>query len=315
MLALLSKQISITIPPLLFLIEWWSSRQPFDLWSSIRRYALFVAAAVGFSLLQYLTQSTHTFASVFGWQFGASMAYILLQYLVLFFLPWGSFPSIDLNQVQVGAAVTYAWVAVAVVIYAYVTWRSRSRTLLVLAAFTLMNLLPVLPFPFIENRYLYLPIMAAALILALLFTWRASPWALAVASRCRCLRSVRLSAWATGLAINDSALSRRGMGAAVPRSFSRRRARSTQHCRRTRCFTLSIRSRLRPADLSGMSMAAVRQRRLGEELDRICRSGTATIKPTFTISTIPAGRSRLRRRRTRRRKSSRCRWTFRAAFG
>lgn len=206
-LALLSKQISITVPPLLFMIEWWSTRQPFDLLSAVRRYALFVAAAVGFSLLQYLTQSTHTFASVFGWQFGASMAYILLQYLVLVFFPWGSFPSIDLNQVQVGAAVTYAWVAVAVLAYAYVTWRMRSRALLVLAAFTLMNLLPVLPFPFIENRYLYLPIAAAALVLALLLYQARRTVGTRAGFALASAVILALLAVGNGFAINDSALS------------------------------------------------------------------------------------------------------------
>jgi hypothetical protein len=126
---------------------------------------------------------------------------------VLFFLPWGSFPSIDLNQVQVGVAVTYAWVILAVVIYVYVTWRLRSRTLLVLAAFALMNLLPVLPFPFIENRYLYLPITAAALILALLVHLaRQAAGGRAGFALVAAVLLALLSA-GNGLAINDSALS------------------------------------------------------------------------------------------------------------
>lgn len=168
-LALMSKQLSVTLPAVLFLSEWLLRQKPFSLVGAIRRYALFGVAAMLFLFIQYFTPSTHTFASVFGWQFGESMAFFLVQYLVLFFFPWGVFPSIDLNVVEAGAPPTYLWLAVALILFAAVAWRKRSRALLFLAAFVLMNLLPVLPFPFIEHRYLYLPIMAAAVILALLF--------------------------------------------------------------------------------------------------------------------------------------------------
>ena len=206
-LALMSKQISVTIPVVLFLIEWLLLQQSFSIVRAVRRYGLFVASAILFMLIQYDTQSTHTFASVFGWQVGASMAFILVQYLVLFFFPWGVFPSIDLNVVQAGSLPTYAWLVLALIILVFVAWRKRSRTLLFLGAFTLMNLLPVLPFPFIEHRYLYLPIMAAAVVLALLFdqarrvlgarAWFASVAAILLA----------LLAFGNGLSINASALS------------------------------------------------------------------------------------------------------------
>src|SRR5450756_1015085 len=57
-LALMSKQISITIPIALFLLEWLVLQKPFALTRAVRRYALFVIAAIAFSLLQYFTQST-----------------------------------------------------------------------------------------------------------------------------------------------------------------------------------------------------------------------------------------------------------------
>ncbi len=205
-LALLSKQISITIPIVLFLIEWLLLQKPISTIGLLRRYGLFVAGAVAFSLLQYLTQSTHTFASVFGWQVGASMAWILLQYLVLFFFPWGVFPSLDLNVVEAGTLPTYTWLAIALTIFLIVAWRKRSRALLFLAAFALLNLLPVLPFPFIEHRYLYLPIMAAGVMLALLFDGARNSLGARTQFAPMAALVLALVALGNGLSINDSAL-------------------------------------------------------------------------------------------------------------
>jgi len=168
-LALMAKQTAFTLPPILFLIELWVANQPFALKRAVRRYALFAVPAGLFALIQSTTQSTHTFTSVFGWQFGVKMAFIFLQYLVLFFFPWGDFPSIDYNVEEAGTPVTYAWVVGALVLLAIVLIRQRNRALWLLCLFTLLTIAPVLPFPFIEHRYLYLPIMSAAIFLALMF--------------------------------------------------------------------------------------------------------------------------------------------------
>jgi hypothetical protein len=205
-LALLSKQVSLTLPIVFFLIETWVKQEHFSIGRTAQRYAPFAVVAIVFALVQYGTQSTHTFAGVFGWQLSTTMAFILIQYLVLFFFPWGVFPSLDLNLVQAGDAFSYAWAAIAILVLAYVTWRKRSRILLFLGAVALLNLLPVLPFPFIEHRYLYLPILSAAIILALVVE-QARPlihgraW-LAVASSA----GLGLLALGSGLAVNASAI-------------------------------------------------------------------------------------------------------------
>lgn len=206
-LALLCKQISITLPVVMFLAEWWLQRKPLDVAAVVRRYGPFVLGVILFSLVQYTTQSTHTFAGVFGWQVGATMAFILVQYLVLFFFPWGIYPSLDINQVEAGDLRTYAWLVVALCILVVVLWRTRSRVLLFLGAFTLLNLFPVLPFPFIEHRYLYIPIISAAVMLALVFAavyrrWGRRLWFLLGAPAAL----VVLLIW-TGLSVDVSAAS------------------------------------------------------------------------------------------------------------
>lgn len=205
-LALLSKQVSITLPVVLFLIEWLLRREPRTILGLIRRYAPFAVIALGFALVQYWTGSTHTFAGVFGWQLGTTMAFILAQYLVLFFFPWGVFPSFDLNLVQVGDAFSYAWATLGILMLAFVAWQKHSRILVFLGAFALLNLLPVLPFPFIEHRYLYLPILSAATILALVFeqAWtviRERAWLVMTSAA-----GLALLALSCGLAVNASAM-------------------------------------------------------------------------------------------------------------
>jgi hypothetical protein len=206
-LTLMSKQIGITIPLVLFLAEWWLMGKPISIPSAVRRYGLFVAGALVFSVVQYATQSTHTFAGVFGWQVGATMAFILVQYLVLFFFPWGVFPSLDINQVEAGDPITYTWLVVALLLLLFVMWRKRSRALFFLGVFTLLNLIPVLPFPFIEHRYLYIPILSAAIFLGLMLELarsvlgRRSWFALASSG------GLALLFLGSGLAVNESALS------------------------------------------------------------------------------------------------------------
>ncbi len=168
-LALLSKQTAVTIPIALFLLDRWFAGKSISLSNLIRRYIGFGVAAIIFVLVQATAPTTSTFTSVFGWQLGATMLWILFQYLVLFFFPWGLYPSIDLNPTDVGTPLTYVWFFLCAIIFLVVLWRTHSRVLLFLAIFTLMTLIPVLPFPFLEHRYLYLPIIASAILFALVF--------------------------------------------------------------------------------------------------------------------------------------------------
>lgn len=168
-LALMAKQTALTLPIIFFLIDRLLMRQVISLNSLIRRYIPFAFVTALFALLQYVAPTTAVFTGQFGWKLGASMLSILWEYMTLLFVPWGVFPSIDLNPPTVGNIMTYAWSALALILLAVTVWRSKSRLLLVLAIFTLITLVPVLPFPFLEHRYVYLPILSIAIILGLIF--------------------------------------------------------------------------------------------------------------------------------------------------
>ena len=171
-LALLNKQMAITLPVVLFLIDRLLIAQPARLTDLLRRYAALVIVAGIFALVQYATRSTHTFAAVFGYSLGFQILSMLIQYLSLLVFPWGYYPPTD-TQIMEGFPFAdtgnLVWLAVAIALLAFLTVARKNRALFFLGSTMLVTLIPVLPFPFIELRYLYLPAMLSGVLLALWF--------------------------------------------------------------------------------------------------------------------------------------------------
>jgi|GEM_PF-315272 len=171
--ALFFKQMALTLPGILLLLDLLFYRDDFDapnLGSLIQttralapRYAPFAVVALAFFGIQNLASSTHTFAGVFGYSVGPHIFSILAQYLALLFFPWGYYPASDTqitNQIpDFIPLATIIWMFVALAAYFVAIIHTRSRALIFLGAGAFITLLPVLPFPFIELRYLYLPAM------------------------------------------------------------------------------------------------------------------------------------------------------------
>ena len=179
-LALLNKQMAITLPVVLFLIDRLLIAKPARLTELLQRYAALVTVVGIFAAVQYATRSTHTFAAVFGYSLGLRILSMLIQYLSLLVFPWGYYPPTD-TQITEGFPFAdtgnLVWLAVAVGLLVFPTVsrktcpeRSRrNRALAFLGSALLVTLVPVLPFPFIELRYLYLPAMISGILLALWF--------------------------------------------------------------------------------------------------------------------------------------------------
>lgn len=203
-LALMSKQTAVTIPMMFFLIEYVIVRKPFDVMTVMRRYAAFVLVTGVFMLLHYAAPSTYTFAGTFGWKPTLEMARIFWEYLVLLFVPWGVYPSIDMNPPQVGEPLTYAWVVIVLGLLVGLGIQKRSRHLLVLGIFTTLTLLPVLPFPFLEHRYVYLPIVSVAVILGWLLDHTRARWTKYRSAILSLASAFALIAVGNGLALVDS---------------------------------------------------------------------------------------------------------------
>jgi len=205
-LSLMSKQIAVTVPIIMFLLDRWLVGKPIPFSELVRRYLWFAIGAVAFVVIQIFAPTTSTFTGVFGWQLGATMLWVLFQYLVLYFFPWGPFPSIDLNPTDVGTPFTYVWFTLCIFVFVLALWRTRSRVLLLLAIFTFITLIPVLPFPFLEHRYLYLPIMASAILFALVFHQIYKRWNQRAGFVPLTALGFTLLAFANGFWLNDSAI-------------------------------------------------------------------------------------------------------------
>ncbi len=189
-LALLTKQIALTLPVVLFLIDRLLVADSWNISKISSRYWPFAPIALVFVAAQYSARSTHVFAIVFGYSVGVHTASILVQYLSLLVFPWGYYPPTD-TQITEGLPFVdernIVWLATALLLYLFAVTRTRSRALVLLGAALVLTLLPVLPFPFAELRYLYLPAMVSAILLALLFetafiTLRHPGWFVAFAS-------------------------------------------------------------------------------------------------------------------------------------
>lgn len=202
-LSLLAKQMAITLPAILFLIDRWLIAQPSTWVTLIRRYAMLVVVAGIFAAIQYSTRSTHTFAEVFGYSLGAQILSMLIQYLSLLVFPWGYYPPTD-TQITEGFPFAdtgnLIWLASAIVLFVFLAVSRKSRVLGFLGSALLITLVPVLPFPFVELRYLYLPAMTSGILLALWFDH-----ALTILQNARWAKVV--TALALGLIVLGSALS------------------------------------------------------------------------------------------------------------
>jgi hypothetical protein len=173
--------MALTLPAILLLLDLLFYRDDFNaanLGSLIQtaralgiRYVPFAVVALAFFGIQYVTRSTHTFAGVFGYSVGPHIFSILTQYLALLFFPWGYYPASDTQITDQFPdfipSATVVWMFIALAVYCVAIIRTRNRALIFLGAGAFITLLPVLPFPFIELRYLYLPAIFSGIGLAL----------------------------------------------------------------------------------------------------------------------------------------------------
>jgi hypothetical protein len=218
-LALLNKQMAITLPVILFLIDRLLIANPATWRALFRRYAALGIIVGVFALVQYATRSTHTFAQVFGYSLGAQILSMLIQYLSLLVFPWGYYPPTD-TQITEGFPFAdtsnLGWLALAIALLVFLIVTRKNRVLLFLGCAALVTIVPVLPFPFIELRYLYLPAMISGILLALGFEH-----AFTVLKNARWFQIA--SALALGLIVIGSALSVASANAGIAEIARQRR--------------------------------------------------------------------------------------------
>jgi len=92
--------MAISLPAILFLVDWLLVGNPFRIPELVRRYAVIALIAVFYLALQYSIRTTHVYSAVFGYTLGPQIASMLVQYLSLSVFPWGYYPPTDTQIVE-----------------------------------------------------------------------------------------------------------------------------------------------------------------------------------------------------------------------
>jgi hypothetical protein len=160
LLALLTKEFGVTLPIILFLADRWLIRQSISLSLLIRRYAPFLVVWLFYVPLEWYIQSRSVLTQLYGYGFGSHTFSNLIQYLAWLAFPWG-----------MPEPVNYIWLGIVAILALYIFIAKKNTTLIFLAVASVLAFLPVINFPWFFTRYLYLSVMASAIVLAVLVDW------------------------------------------------------------------------------------------------------------------------------------------------
>lgn len=158
-LALLNKEVGVTVPVALFLADRWLVARPLSTDRMVRRYLpmALVLGVYGFFFVQrYATFTNPAYGGVYaGMGVGPNILTNLQYYLNVLGFPW----QIDQPAGPMGLLL----VALGMV---YLLGIRRDARVALVGVLALLPLLPVLLFTFAGNRYLYMSLMGTAVLLA-----------------------------------------------------------------------------------------------------------------------------------------------------
>ena len=156
--ALFSKEIGVTLPITLFLMDRCVVAQPATHAQLTKRYAPFALALAPYAWIEYIVTRRSVFVNREGYNPGIQIAQNLADYLGTLAFPWIASPPLN-----------YVSLALGVALLSYLIVAKKWYALLPAIVGAVLAILPVAPFPFVANRFLYLPLVASALVLALGF--------------------------------------------------------------------------------------------------------------------------------------------------
>lgn len=159
-LALMTKESSMTLPIVLFLVDRILVRGSISWRGLIRRYLPFLLVWIPYLIMEYALQRRGSYVSLAGYGFGMHMLWNLLNSLATLVYPW-----------QLDPPLSYALGALVAIAFLVVTVARRSMVLTLLGMLVLLNLAPVIGFPtqWFEMRYLYYAAIVSAIIFAMVF--------------------------------------------------------------------------------------------------------------------------------------------------
>ncbi|MCL4530020.1 MAG: glycosyltransferase family 39 protein, partial [Chloroflexi bacterium] len=157
LLALMTKETSVTLPVILFLVDRILIRDSIEWRGLVRRYLPFLLVWAPYLLMEYLVNAGNSYVGFAGYGFGVHVFWNLLNSLATLICPWRSDPPF-----------TYVLATVIIVLFVVLTLVRKSAVLALLGTLVILNLLPVIGFSaqWFEMRYLYGAAIAMSVIFA-----------------------------------------------------------------------------------------------------------------------------------------------------
>ena len=159
--ALMTKEIGVALPILLFLLDWFVISKRVSLAQLVRRYVPFVLVWLVYLPIEfYIVTNRSVFISREGYSAGARLFTNLIDYLATLAFPWVFAPPFS-----------YVWLALVAIVLAFFIGAQKIFGLIPILASMAFAILPVVPFPFVANRFLYTSLIGSAILVALGFEW------------------------------------------------------------------------------------------------------------------------------------------------
>ncbi len=159
-LALLTKEIAVSLPILFLLIERYWGPRPAPATPWVRRYAWFGLTWLAYAPIEYVVSQRSVFISREGYHIGFDSLWNLVNYSSLLAFPWDFVPW-----------VSYALLGMATAFVLKVVLSQKNYGLIPLLAGAACAVLPIAPFPVVATRFLYLPLLASVTVYALVIEW------------------------------------------------------------------------------------------------------------------------------------------------
>lgn len=157
--ALFSKEIGISIPIVLFLLDRCLIARPVSSQALVRRYLAFILVWFVYLPIEYVAISRSVFISREGYSPTFNLFSNLFDYLAALAFPWLFVP-----------VVNHVWlVSVSIGLIVLIVWRKKISLVPMLAGAVLV-ILPVTPFPFVAHRFLYVASVVPAILYARVLT-------------------------------------------------------------------------------------------------------------------------------------------------
>ena len=160
LIALLSKEIAITLPVTLFLLDRLAVPKRATIRQLVQRYVWFVLTWIAYLPLEYLVVSRSVFVHREGYQPSFRLFSNLIDYLGGLAFPWGFYPPFS-----------HIWLAIVAAILAYLIVVRKVYALIPIVAGAILAVLPIVLFPEVSFRFDYVSLTASAFLIALALDW------------------------------------------------------------------------------------------------------------------------------------------------